>query len=411
MRYSHSFIKTNKDAKEFDSVNATLLQKGSFIDQTMAGVYTFLPLGWRVLHKIENIVREEMDAIGSEMLMPTLSPRSLWETTDRLDIDILLEAVAANDASKAKNAGGYIINPTHEEVITPIAQRLKPSYRDLPFGVYQIQTKFRNEERPKSGLLRGREFRMKDLYSFHATKKDLDAYYENVKAVYLRIFERFGIGSDTVVALAGGGDFTKDYTHEFQTKCPAGEDTIYHDAANDVYYNSEVASPEIQKSAESFSASEVGNIFPLGTKFSKAFGYSYTDDQGKSQPVHMASYGLGTSRVMGVLVEKFHDERGIIWPDAVAPFTVHLASLHPNDAEAAGNADAVYGKLRAAGIEVLYDDREGAAPGEKLADADLLGVPWRAVVSQKTDGKIEVKQRSASDTMLMDVTTLISELT
>lgn len=410
MRYSQSFIKTNKDAKEFDSINATLLQKGSFIDQSMAGVYTFLPLGWRVLNKIEDIVRGEMDTVGVEMFMPTLSPKSLWKQTGRLEIDILLQAVGANDASRAKNEAGYIINPTHEEIITPIARRLKTSYRDLPFAVYQIQTKFRNEERPKSGLLRGREFRMKDLYSFHATKEDLSEYYDKVKVAYMRIYDRIGLGKDTIVALAGGGDFTKDYTHEFQTKCEAGEDTIYYDAGKDLYYNAEVVPEDVQKSGESFQASEVGNIFPLGTTFTDAFEYTYTDKHGGSQPVQMASYGIGTSRTMGVLVEKFHDDRGIIWPAAVAPFTVYLANLHPDNENISARAAAVYSELTRAGVDVLYDDRKDVGPGEKLTDADLLGIPWRAVVSQKTGEMIEIKRRDADDMELVEATKLI-ELT
>lgn len=410
MRYSESFIKTNKDAKEFDSVNATLLQKGSFVDQTMAGVYTFLPLGWRVLNNIESIVREEMNTVGAEMFMPTLSPKTLWQQTGRIGVDILLQAVGANNASQAKNPGGYIINPTHEEVITPIAKRLKPSYRDLPFAVYQIQTKFRNEERAKSGLLRGREFRMKDLYSFHATKKGLEEYYEKVKTVYMRIYERLGMGEDTVIALAGGGDFTSDYTHEFQTKCAAGEDTIYYDAAQDVHYNSEVVPEEVKTSGESFKASEVGNIFPLGTKFTEAFEYTYTDEQGKPQAVHMASYGIGTSRIMGVLVEKFHDDHGIIWPVSVAPFRVYLASLHADDADVSAGANAAYEALAKAGVEVLYDDRKDTGPGEKLADADLFGIPWRAVVSKKTEGKIELKRRTSDATEMIDIADLVKKL-
>ncbi|MBI1833878.1 MAG: hypothetical protein HYR90_03540 [Candidatus Andersenbacteria bacterium] len=397
MRYQEAFIKTSKGGKEFDSVNATLLQKGSFIHQTMAGVYTFLPLGWRVLTKIENIVREEMNAIGSELLMPTLSPRKLWETTNRTGIDVLLQAVGANDASLKKNPGGYIVNPTHEEVITPIARQTKPSYRDLPFAVYQIQTKFRNEERPKSGLLRGREFRMKDLYSFHASKEDLDSYYEKSKSVYQAIFEHIGLGNDTVIALASGGDFTKDFSHEFQTKCEAGEDLIYHDEAQGVYYNKEVAPAELQKKIEPFAACEVGNIFPLGTKFTEAFDYTYTDESGQKQPVFMACYGIGTSRVMGVIVEKFHDDRGITWPDAVAPFTVHLVSLPKGNPAISKQAEEIYQALMGAGIDVLFDDRPDAAPGEKFADADLLGCPWRVVVSEKTGENIELKRRSEKE--------------
>lgn len=403
MKYSQAFIKTNKSAPKLEAVNATLLTKAGFVDQTMAGVYAFLPLGWRVLNKIETIIREEMNTVGAELLLPALSPRMLWETTKRAEIDVLFEARGANQASQARNDATYILNPTHEEVITPIAAKIKPSYRDLPFAVYQIQTKYRNEARPKSGLLRGREFRMKDLYSFHATDEDRQRYYEQVKEVYVRIFSRLGLGDDTVIALASGGDFTKDFSHEFQTKCETGEDTIYFDEPNNIYYNQEVAPPEVKKAGQSYRTSEVGNIFPLGTKFPDAFGYYYTDEAGKQQPVWMASYGIGSSRVMGVLVEKFHDDRGIIWPQSVAPFTVHLAALNLDDEAIAHRAAAVYTQLLDAGVDVLFDDRPNASPGEKLADADLIGCPWRVVISRKTGEQIEVKARTSADSLLMSV--------
>lgn len=396
MRYSLAFTKTNKSATQLDSVNATLLTKAGFIDQTMAGVYSFLPLGWRVLNKVENIIREEMDTVGAEILMPALSPRSLWETTKRTEIDILFEARGANESSRKRNKTSYIVNPTHEEIITPMAQKIKPSYRDLPFGVYQIQTKFRNEVRPKSGLLRGREFRMKDLYSFHATDEDRQQYYNRVEDIYRRIFSRLGLGDDTVIALASGGDFTKDFSHEFQTKCETGEDVIYYNEKNDIYYNQEVVPVEVKQKGQSYRTCEVGNIFPLGTKFSDAFGYYYTDEAGRQQPVWMASYGIGSSRIMGVLVEKFHDDRGIIWPEPVAPFKVHLVGLNLNEANVAERAEAVYQALQAAGLEVLFDERPHASPGEKLSDADLIGCPWRVVVSRKTGEQVEVKARTTA---------------
>lgn len=404
MRYDQLFLKTTKDAKEFDSVNATLLQKGGFISQTMAGVYTFLPLGWRVLSKIENIVREEMDTIAAEIFMPAISPRTLWETTKRADtIDVLLQATPANEASKNHNDAEYILNCTHEELITPIAKKVKQSYRDFPFAVYQIQTKFRNEERPKSGILRGREFRMKDLYSFHTSDEDRTAFYERAKEVYMNVFNRLGIGEKTVIALASGGDFTSDYSHEFQTRCESGEDEIYYDEKNDTYYNKEVAPEDVVAQNNVFAASEVGNIFPLGTKFTSAFEYTFTDNEGKAQPIYMASYGIGTSRVMGVIVENSHDDAGIIWPQAIAPFTVYLANLHPNDEETTARAEALYKQLTDAGVDVLYDDRKDAGPGQKLADADLIGVPWRAVVSQRNADTIELKQRTAKEASLVSI--------
>ncbi len=412
MRYSQLLIKTNKEAKTYDSVNATLLQKGCFIDQTMAGVYTFLPLGWRVLNKIENIIREEMDQVGAEMLMPAIVPKELWEKTGRLNsVDILMQAAAANDASRIKNDASYVLNSTHEEVITPIAQKLKPSYKDLPFAVYQIQTKFRNEARPKSGLLRGREFRMKDLYSFHASEKDMTLFYDQIKDVYSTIFNRLGIGRDTFIVQASGGDFTKGYSHEFDTLCANGEDIIYHDESNDTYYNKEVAPPELQKIASPLTASEVGNIFPLGTKFSAAFGYSYTAADGRQQPVYMASYGIGSSRVMGVIVEKFHDRKGIIWPPSVAPFTLHLIGINLDNNHTKQKADEAYKQLTSTGLEVLYDDRADVSAGEKLADADLLGIPWRLVISDKTGDQIELKERSRADLQMLALNAVVSRFT
>lgn len=408
MRYSKLLLKTNKEAREFDSVNATLLQKGGFIDQTMAGVYTYLPLGLRVLTKIEDIVREEMNTIGSEMLMPSLSPTSMWKPTGRLEsIDVLFEAQGGNAASKAKNDARYVLNSTHEEIITPIVQQYKPSYKDLPFAVYQIQTKFRNEPRPKSGLLRGREFRMKDLYSFHVSEEDFKSYYDGAKQVYMKAFDRLGLGNDTHEALASGGDFTNEYSHEYQTVCETGEDEIYFDEKEGVYYNKEVASDDLMNSVEPLIVSEVGNIFPLGTKYSDAINYMITDEGGNRIPVYMGSYGLGTSRVMGVMVEKFHDDRGIIWPEAVAPFQIYLAGLQMDDADVAAKAESVYEKLQEAGVEVLFDDRQSVSPGEKLGDADLLGIPLRVVVSKKTGDQVEVKKRSEEESELMSPDSLM----
>lgn len=404
MRYTESFIKTNKEAKEFESVNATLLQKAGFVDQTMAGVYTFLPLGLRVLEKIEDVIRDEMDNIGTEMLMPALSPVSLWQQTDRLEkVNVLFEARGANDASRQKNDARYILNPTHEEIIGEIASRLKPSYKDLPFAVYQIQTKFRNEVRPKSGLLRGREFRMKDLYSFHASASDFEDYYGKAKDYYMNIFSRLGIGDDTVVALASGGDFTNEYSHEFDTRCDSGEDEIFYDEANNIYWNKEVASQELQDKSESIKVAEVGNIFPLGTKFAEAFGHFFMDEKGERLPVHMASYGIGSSRIMGVLVEKFHDERGILWPDTVAPWQAHLVGLNIEDAKVSDQTEKTYANLVEAGVEVLFDERPDTAAGEKLSDADLIGCPWRVVVSKKTGDKIEIKRRDEEKTRLATI--------
>ncbi len=401
MRIDQIITRTNKEAKEFDTINATLLQKAGFIDQTMAGVYSYLPLGLRVLTRIENIIREEMDKVGSEILMPAMVPRELWEKTDRMETDILFEVRGANDKSRKKNKASYILSPTHEEVITPLFMKQRMSYKDLPFAAYQIQTKFRNEERPKSGLLRGREFRMKDLYSFHASDEDRREYYDRIKDVYVKIFDRLGIGEDTIVALAGGGDFTDEFTHEFDTRCESGEDIVYWDEREQAYYNAEVASDELKDGSEEIKVSEVGNIFPLGTKFSEAFGYMFTDQSGERKPVHMASYGIGSSRVMGVIVEKFNDDGGIIWPKSVAPFQVYLAVMPGDNKAVIERADKIYEDLLGAGIEVLYDDRAGVSGGMKLKDADLTGMPWRAVVSEKTGSKVEIKARTSEEIRLI----------
>jgi len=408
MKYSQIFTKTEKQAKEYDSLNATLLIKAGFIYQIMAGAYTFLPLGLRVLNKIEQIVREEMDKIASEISMTALAPKSLWETTGRINtVDVLMKTVAANESALAKNAQEYILNSTQEELVTPIAQKFAISYKDLPFATYQIQTKFRNEARVKSGLMRGREFRMKDLYSFHRSEEELKKYYEVVKKAYVEIFKRLGLGDQTVIALASGGDFTKDYSHEFQTRCETGEDIIYKDLKTNIYYNKEVAPPDADDTSkfEKFTAAEVGNIFPLNTKFSQAFNYYFTDQDGSRKIVYMGCYGIGTSRIMGVIAEKFNDEKGLIWPESIAPFQVYLISI--NDKQEA--AQMIYDQLTQAKIEVLWDDREVSA-GLKFADADLIGCPNRLVISEKTGDQIEWKQRTSQETQLLSLDQVIKKL-
>jgi prolyl-tRNA synthetase len=557
MRYSKLFGKTNRTAKEYESVNATLLIKGGFIDQVMSGVYTYLPLGLRVLAKIENIVRGEMDKIGNQIFMPAIVPLQLWRDTKRLDsVDVLFKVCGANEKSRKKNKAEYVLNSTHEEVVTPLAKKFSFSYKDFPFAVYQIQTKFRNEPRAKSGLMRGREFRMKDLYSFHKSEDDLMRYY-NDEAIpaYKNIFEKLGLGEDTVIVLASGGDFTKAHSHEFQTICETGEDTLFFSKEEGVYYNKEIApakapavkykdeemgekeevlgegiigveelakllnipiekttktllfetdegkiiaaavrggydvneeklkkaveckslelasedkvrqvtgaevgyagvlnllesvevfmddsmegrinfetganrtnyhtinvnferdlptptkfydikmakkgdiSPKTGEVYQIMRASEVGNIFPLNIKFSDALDYKYTDESGGKSLVYMGCYGLGTSRVMGVLVEKFHDEKGIVWPDAIAPFHVHLVDL-------GGDGEGVYKTLVENGVEVLWDDRENASAGAKFADADLIGCPVRLVVSERNGDKVEWKYRNKKESELLSL--------
>lgn len=557
MKYSKMFTKTNKNVGDIKSKNARLLIQAGYIDQVMAGAYSFLPLGMRVLQKIENIVREEMDKIGQEVLMPAIVPKQLWETTGRLEtIDVLMKTIPANEIAQAKNDAEYVLNCTHEDVVTPLAQKFNGSYKDFPFAVYQIQSKFRNEPRAKSGLLRCREFRMKDLYSFHVSEADLKEYYELTKAAYTKTFERLGLGEHTLVVLASGGDFTKDFSHEFQTRCEAGEDIVFLVKSKNLAFNREIAPsqapaiddsheemkeredvlgkgiigveelaeylhisvekttktilfedekgnviaaavrggyeineeklckiagvsklklasaetvkqvtgadvgyagilnlsdsvrifmdesmkgrknfecganktdyhsininfgrdieepdqfydfkiakdgdfyPETGEQYEVFKAAEVGNIFPLGVKFTKAFDFTFTDESGKQQPIYMGSYGIGTSRVMGVLVEKFADEKGIVWPAQVAPFDVHLISMKG----AEEYAQTVYDQLQKAGVDVLWDDRNESA-GSKFADADLIGIPVRLVVSPRNGEKLEWKKRNEEQSEVIE---------
>lgn len=555
------FGKTRKGSKEFNSKNATLLIRGGFVDQLMSGVYTFLPLGKRVLFKIENIVREEMNPIANELLMTNLSPVENWKKTGRFDVvDVLLKAVPANENSAKKYTSEYVINPTNEEAITPLVRDFTSSYKELPLAVYHIQTKFRNEPRAKSGILRGREFRMKDLYSFHTSFEDFTEYYDHSKEIYWNVFDRVGLRDSTVIAAASGGDFTEEFSHEFQTKCDAGEDLIFQVPSTGECFNREVtasqaprvssneeeqeleevegkdligveqlakflkipvekttktllyqledgavvaaavrggydvdedklakilgikpnqlslapeavvkevtgaevgyagllnlpervtqivdesclnrknfeigankthfhsvnvnwgsdiqipektydikvaqigdAHPETGEIYETFKASEVGNIFPLMTKFSDAFDFTVAGEDGRPQKVYMGCYGIGTTRLMGVIAEVFGDENGVAWPEAIAPYKYHIVSIaRTTDDESYKKAEELYEKLSARGDEVLWDDRIDVRPGEKFADADLIGCPIRLVISPKTVEKeaVEVKKRNEKE--------------
>lgn len=565
MKYSQLPFKTSKTiSSDLHSKNARLLMQAGFIHQEMAGVYTFLPLGLRVLAKIEKIVREEMNKIGVELLMSSLVPQEYWITTKRLDtVDVLMKTTPANENARAKNDTEYVLAPTHEDTISHLMMNYARSYKDLPVAVYQIQTKFRNEPRAKSGLLRCREFRMKDLYSFHANEQNLKVYYEKAKEVYFETFHRLGFTDDLYLALASGGDFTKDYSHEFQVKCDAGEDILFHVKSKNITFNREVTPskapiiddsdkemkpmeevlgegiigvaelckflgiteaettktllfenekgeviaaavrggydineeklrkvsgseklqlasaetvkrvtgaevgyagllnlpsdvrvfmdesmkgrknfemganrthyhsinvnfgrdladpaefydikiakegdmyPETGEVYEVFKSAEVGNIFPLNTKFTKAFNYTYTAEDGSQKPVYMGSYGIGPSRVMGVMVEKYADEKGLVWPENVAPFQVELISLRADE-----RAEEVYKLLQEKGIEVLYDDRDIGA-GQKFADADLVGIPVRLVVSAKTGNEIEWKKRTEDKTELVSLEEVTARL-
>ncbi|MEK7152056.1 MAG: aminoacyl--tRNA ligase-related protein, partial [Patescibacteria group bacterium] len=407
MRQSHLATKTRKEAPADEVANnAKLLIRAGFIDKLGAGVYTYLPLGLRVLKNIENVIRRAMNAAGGqEILMPSLQPKENWEKTGRWNT--MDDLYKVKDSSGRENALG----PTHEEVVVPLATQLVSSYKDLPLYLYQIQNKFRMELRAKSGLLRGREFMMKDLYSFHATEEDLEAYYEKMKGVYHNIFEAVGLGGMTRLTFASGGSFSK-YSHEFQTVTPAGEDTIYLCESCRVAVNKEIIAeqnvcPECgNKELKEERSIEVGNIFNLKTKFSDAFGLTYKDNAGAEQKVLMGCYGIGLSRVMGAVAEVLSDERGLLWPQSIAPFSVHLLSLG-KDAE----AEVLYEALRAKGIEVLYDDRDVSA-GEKFADSDLIGIPLRMVVSKKSleAGGIEVKKRLEKEAEILTKEELFNRL-
>ena len=404
MILSKIFSKTSKTVPaDADSINARLLIHAGFAQKQMAGVYIFLPLGLKTLNKIEHIVREEMNALGaSEISMPALTQEESWEKTKRHTMEILFHLKGQNDAK-------YILNPTHEEVITPLARNFISSYRDLPVAAYQFQVKFRNEPRAKSGLLRGREFLMKDLYSFHATEEDLNNYYEQVKLAYFKIFQRVGLGQETVLTFASGGAFSK-YSHEFQTICQVGEDTIYLCQKCRVAVNAEIISeqntcPKCQsKDLEPIKAAEVGNIFKLRAKFAEPFGLTYKAQDGQEHLVEMGCYGIGISRIMGVMAEMFHDDKGLMWPQAVAPCQAHLIALE-DDTQVQKIARQLYEDLQKSGKDVLLDDRAGLSAGEKFADADLIGLPIRLVISKKTLQKksAEIKKRNSQNTSLTPV--------
>lgn len=411
MRQSQLFTKTSKDvSKEEVSVNAHFLIRAGFIDKLMAGVYTILPLGLRVMNKIENIIREEMNAInGQEIFMPSLQPKENWEKTGRWESMDDLYKVSDNSNREVA------LGPTHEEVVVPTVKKFINSYKDLPFAVYQFQNKFRMELRAKSGILRGREFIMKDLYSFHLNQEDLDSYYEKAKQAYFNIFKRVGIGNETHLTFASGGSFSK-YSHEFQTITSAGEDIIYICEKCSTAINKEIKD-EIKECPECHASDfredksvEVGNIFKLKNKYTKPFDLTVLDENNQKTEIIMGCYGIGLGRLMGTIVEIYNDERGIIWPESVAPFKVHLISIPSRDEKVnVGEvADKLYKDLQDNGIEVLYDDRDGVNPGAKFADSDLIGCPIRIVVSEKTlaTNSVELKERKSDEQKMI----LISEI-
>ncbi len=409
MYQSQLFTKTRKEApKDEVSKNAQLLIRAGFINKEMAGAYTFLPLGLRVLEKINNIIRKEMNVIGGqEMFMTVLQDKEVWETTNRWSDDVVDNWFKTS----LKNGTELGLGFTHEEPLTKLMKDHIRSFRDLPVYPYQIQTKFRNEIRAKSGIMRGREFPMKDLYSFCKDEKEHNDFYEKSKKAYKNIFDAVGLGGNTFVTFASGGTFSK-YSHEFQTISDAGEDIIYlcescSVAVNDEIIEDQSTCPECgNKDLKQEKSIESGNIFSLGTRFSEAFDLSYTDEVGEKKLVVMGCYGIGPGRVMGTIVEKFSDKNGIIWPEAVAPFKVHLLSL--NEDEKTGE---IYNQLQEKGVEVLFDDRD-VRPGQKFADSDLIGIPYRVVVSSKSleAGGVEFKKRNEKEGEIISVEDLISKV-
>lgn len=413
MKQSQLFTKTQKEAPADEvAKNAKLLIRAGFVDKLQAGVYTYLPLGLRVLKKIETIIREEMNnAGGQEILMPSLQPKENWQTTGRWDT--MDDLYKVSDTSGRENALG----PTHEEIVVPLAKQFISSYRDLPFSAYQFQNKFRMELRAKSGILRGREFIMKDMYSFHRDEADMVLFYEKMKKVYENVFNRVGIGATTYLTFASGGSFSK-YSHEFQTLTGAGEDTIYicdkcHLAVNkEIIEDMGSACPQCQsKDLHTETSVEVGNIFELRTKYSAPFNLSYKDEEGKDQTVVMGCYGIGLGRVLGTVVEVLGDEKGLVWPRDIAPFNVHLVEIGNKEDDSVRNeAQKLYDELTSDGVEVLWDDRD-LRPGEKFADSDLIGIPLRVVVSAKTlaAGTFEIKNRATGEVFMVERAVLLEQ--
>lgn len=405
MLQSELFTKTLRQApKDEETINSQLLIRAGFVSKLMAGVYSYLPLGLLTLKKIAQIVREEMDLIGGqEILMPALHPSEIWKKTGGWDkIDVLFKIKSRTDKD-------YALGQSEEEVVTPLVMNYVDTYKDLPKAVYQIGWKFRDELRSKSGLLRGREFYMKDMYSFHTDQQDFERYYEIVKQAYLKIFKRIGLVAK--VTEASGGSFSQKISYEFMVLTDAGEDDILFCDVCEFCVNREIAKQKAEDTCPKCSkgklsqakASEVGNVFDLGQKYGQDFGLGFKDKDGKKQYPVMGCYGLGISRLMGVIVEKFHDDKGIIWPKSVAPADFHLINIAADSKV----ADDLYKTLQQQDFSVLYDQRP-ASPGEKFADADLIGIPTRILASDKTlkEGAVEIKERNKSEIRLVKINEL-----
>lgn len=413
MRLSHLFTKTSKTAPADEvAKNAQLLIRAGYVNKEMAGVYSYLPLGKRVLDKIIQIIREEMNAVGgSEISLTALQQKDVWEASGRWDdnvMDVWFKTKLANGSELG-------LAPTHEEPLTKLMKSFINSYKDLPVYPYQFQIKFRNELRSKSGLMRGREFWMKDLYSFSRSQEQHDEFYARVSEAYIRVYDRLGLGDLTYKTFASGGSFAK-YSHEFQTLSPVGEDKIYVHEAKRIAINEEVYNDEVladlgvaKDELVERTAVEVGNIFTLGTKFSDALNLTFTDEDGVDKSVFMGSYGIGPSRVMGLIAEHFADDKGLVWPEAIAPFKVYLVRIGGD--EAVSHADGLYDELTKKGVEVLYDDRD-ERPGAKFADAELMGIPYRITVSDRLieAGQYEWTSRATGVTEMLTRAELLVKL-
>jgi prolyl-tRNA synthetase len=414
MKISQLFTKTLKEAPSDEvAKNAQLLIRAGYIYKVMAGVYAYTPLGLRVVEKIKQIVREEMNAIGGqELIMTNLQPKDVWESTSRWNDDV----VDIWFKTKLKDDTEVGLAWSHEEAILTMMKQYVKSYKDLPIYVYQFQTKLRNELRAKSGIMRGREFVMKDMYSLSLDAEQHEAFYQKTIDAYKKIYDRLGIGADTYITFASGGAFTK-FSHEFQTICEAGEDVIYLHRGKNIAVNEEVLNDETLESLgitrdelEKVKTAEVGNIFNFGTEKADQMGVTFVDENDEQKGVFLGSYGVGITRVMGVVVEKFADDKGIVWPESIAPAKVYLVSIG-EDPRVGEQANALYEQFTAAGIEVIYDDRDERA-GAKFADAELLGIPYRVTVSERLldDGKFELTSRTGTDTELLTPSELLAKL-
>jgi len=418
MKQSILFTRTTKESpKDEVSKNAQLLIRAGFVNKEIAGVYSYLPMGLRVINKISNIIREEMDAAGGqEVFLTVLQEKSVWEKTNRWSDEVVDNWFK----TFLKNGTELGLGFTHEEAIARLMTNFVSSYKDLPFAAYQIQTKFRNEARAKAGLMRGREFFMKDMYSFSRNKEEHEVFYEKMKHVYMKVFNRLGMGNKTYITISNGGSFSK-YSYEFQTISEAGEDVIcIIDEINRIAVNKDDFKDDVlndfglkidRSNLPEFKSIEVGDIYSLGCKYSEAFDLKYKNERGENEFVYMGSYGMSPSRLMGAVVELNSDDKGIVWPETVAPFKVHLIGLGKEGTEARTKADEIYEILQKNNIEVLYDDRDSSA-GEKFADSDLIGCPYRLVVSDKTlkENSAELKLRSENEFEMVKIDDILNKL-